>query len=300
MKFHLKSAAKVNLTLDILNRREDGYHELASIVHTIGIWDEIDIEIIPDGEVSFTCSRVDLAGLDNLCVKAVKKWNEATGENVGAKIHLEKRIPTGAGLGGGSGNAAAILLALNRASHNPIAEEKLSEIGAKLGADVPLFLAGGAVLMEGIGEKLTIMARKSGWLLIIKPEKSFSTPEIYRVWDEQKRFSGNATAQMLADWHRVSISKVAANLGNDLQSAASSISGLPRVCSQLLRECGAIGAQMSGSGSACFGLFESENDAKIAAEKLRVELAKDVQLHQSQLFVAPFCAQGVEFAPQNV
>ncbi|RYG70898.1 4-(cytidine 5'-diphospho)-2-C-methyl-D-erythritol kinase, partial [bacterium] len=107
MKYQLKSSAKVNLSLDILSRRPDGYHELASLVHTIGIWDCIDLEITNSGTVEFTCSRSDLAGEDNLCVRSVTLWNKATGQTLGANIHLEKSIPTGAGLGGGSGNAAA-------------------------------------------------------------------------------------------------------------------------------------------------------------------------------------------------
>ena len=292
MKFHLKSAAKVNLTLDILSRRADGYHELASIVHTIGIWDEIDIEIIENGEISFTCNRSELGGDDNLCVKAVKKWHEMTGEKLGAKIHLEKRIPTGAGLGGGSGNAAAILLALNRASQNPLSGEKLNEFGAKLGADVPLFLAGGAVLMEGIGEKISSLENLDGWLLVVKPELSLSTPAIYQTWDQYGWRSRYATAQMLEHWPNLSRS----GLSNDLQRAANILTAIPEQLNLLLLEHDALEAQMSGSGSACFGLFETENDAQIAAGKLQSELAKDVHLRQSQVFVAPFCARGVEFS----
>ncbi|PQV65473.1 4-diphosphocytidyl-2-C-methyl-D-erythritol kinase [Abditibacterium utsteinense] len=296
MKFHLRSAAKVNLTLDILSRRADGYHELASVVHTVGIWDDIDIELTKNQAIEFTCNRGDLAGDDNLCVRAVRKWNEATGDKFGATIHLEKRIPTGAGLGGGSGNAAAILLALNRAATVEVTEETLRNIGAKLGADVPLFLRGGAVLMEGIGEKLTPLAPKTGWLIVIKPQESFSTPEIYRLVDEQNRFSGRAeaTMQMLANWHRDSLSKLAQEMGNDLQLPAQSVSTLPRICTKILREAGALGAQMSGSGSACFGIFETQLEAQQAREKLESELAKLVPLQNSRLFVAPLCARGIE------
>lgn len=296
MKFHLKSAAKVNLTLDILGRRADGYHELASIVHTVGIWDEIEVEFTKNEAISFSCNRAELDGDDNLCVRAIRDWNNATGEDFGARIHLEKRIPTGAGLGGGSGNAAAILLALNHATTGEVAPEKLHEIGEKLGADVPLFLEGGAVLMEGIGEKLSPLSPKSGWVLVIKPQPSFSTPEIYRLWDEQQRFSGRATTQMLANWHRDSLERLGQDLGNDLQLAAQSVSTLPRLCNELLRESGALGAQMSGSGSACFGIFGSEIDAQTAREKLEIALAKLVPLQNSQLFVAPFCARGLEIS----
>lgn len=294
MKFHLKSAAKVNLTLDILSRRADGYHELASIVHTVGIWDEIDLEIHDGGEIAFSCNREELAGDGNLCVRAVRKWNEATGQNRGAQIHLEKRIPTGAGLGGGSGNAAAILLALNRATQNPISSAQLSAIGATLGADVPLFLEGGAVVMEGIGDRLTPLAPLSGWLLVVKPELSLSTPSIYRTWDHGGFESRNDTLNLLEIWNGGDLSGLAARLGNDLERAAAQITLAPARLIEILHQSGALGAQMSGSGSACFALFESETAARDGAQKLRAELAKDVQLRHSNLFVAPFCARGVE------
>ncbi len=296
MKFHLQSAAKVNLTLDILGRRADGYHELASVVHTVGIWDEIELDIHDGGEISFSCSREELAGDDNLCVRAVTKWNEATGANFGARIHLQKRIPTGAGLGGGSGNAAAILLALHLATNHALSWEELPAIYAGLGADVPLFLQGGAVLMEGIGEKLMPLSPLSGWLLIVKPEVSLATPSVYCAWDHGEFESRNDTPLLLQTWSRADLSEVAARLGNDLERAAAQITLAPVRLIELLNQSGALGARMSGSGSACFGLFESEITARDAARKLRGELAKDVQLRSSQLFVAPFCERGVEFS----
>ncbi len=298
MKFHLKSAAKINLTLDILSRRADGYHELASIVHTLGIWDEIELETTTGEAISFSCNVGELSGDDNLCVRAVQMWNEATGDDFGARIHLEKRIPTGAGLGGGSGNAAAILLALNRATTVERTPEKLREIGAKLGADVPLFLEGGAVLMEGIGEKITPLAPLSGWVLVTKPEISFATPAIYRSWDQNQLQSNQDTPCCLEIWgqrdEKSEVRSVAACIGNDLERAAAKISDVPAQLVELLRNCGALGAQMSGSGSACFGIFETEIEAQKGREKLALALAKLVPLQNSQLFVAPFCARGLE------
>lgn len=295
MKLQIRSAAKVNLTLDVLARRADGYHQLASIVHTVGIWDEIEVEICDGGEIAFSCNREELAGEENLCVRAVRQWNHATGENRGARIQLQKRIPTGAGLGGGSGNAAAILLALNRASKNPLSSENLRAIGAKLGADVPLFLQGGAVLMEGIGEKLTPLAPLSGWLLIVKPQLSLSTPAVYRAWDEGDFKSRNDTPQLLEIWSNGDLNRIAANMGNDLERAAAPITDVPARLIELLNRSGAIGARMSGSGSACFALFASQTAARNAAQQLETALAKDVHLRASHLFVAPFSGRGVEF-----
>ncbi len=296
MKFQLQSAAKINFTLDILSRRADGYHELASVVHTIGIWDEIALELSDTGAISFTCSRADLSGEDNLCVRALTTWNEATGARFGARVHLEKRIPTGAGLGGGSGNAAAILLALNHAMETPLPEQRLREVGAKLGADVPLFLRGGAVLMEGIGEKLTPLAPLSGWALIVKPQESFATPTIYRAWDESDFQTRNDTPKLLEIWATGNFAAISGRIGNDLERAAAQMSGLPAQLTGILLGCGAINAQMSGSGSACFGLFESEIAAQEAEAALRAKLAKWVPLYDAQVFVAPLCESGVRIA----
>lgn len=291
MKLRLRSAAKVNLTLDILSRRADGYHELASVVHTVGWWDEISVELWQDGALAFSCNRPELQSADNLCVRAVRLWNEAARENFGARIRLEKRIPTGAGLGGGSGNAAAMLLALQRAAQKPLPGEKLAEIAAKLGADVPLFLRGGALLMQGIGDKTTALSPLAGWLLIFKPELSLSTPAIYRAWDEGAFVTRGDTPALLRNWG--ALHGVAAHLGNDLERAAAQLSVVPARCVALLRETGASGAQMSGSGSACFSLFDTENAARAAEKRLRSELAKDVHPEAAQLFVAPFCETGV-------
>lgn len=297
MKYHLRSSAKVNLSLDILSRRDDGYHELASVVHTVGLWDEITLEVIESGPIEFTCSRPDLGGQDNLCVRAVQLWNKETQSQLGAIIHLEKTIPTGAGLGGGSGNAAAVLLGLNLACGDPVTKDELRIMGAKLGADVPLFLNGGSVLMEGIGDILTPLPPLSGWLLIVKPDASFPTPAIYRTWDEGGFQSVEGSPAMREAVTKHDLQAVGKHLSNDLERAATEISDLPTALNSLLKRYAPLGAQMSGSGSACFALFDEQSAADKAAEQLRPELAKDVHLKQSQVFVAPLCQCGVEVAP---
>jgi 4-diphosphocytidyl-2-C-methyl-D-erythritol kinase len=294
---HLKSSAKVNLSLDILSLRSDGYHELASVVHTIGIWDQINLEVTSDGPVVFSCNRPELAGDDNLCARAVHLWNTETGSHLGANLHLEKVIPVGAGLGGGSGNAAAVLLGLNKACGNQVSAEHLNGMGAKLGADVPLFLGGGSVLMEGIGDRLTPLLPLTGWLVVVKPEVSFSTPSIYRAWDGGEFDSVQGSSQMTRAVAQQDLVDVSNHLSNDLERAAAIISELPNRLVGLIKDSNALGAQMSGSGSACFGIYANEAEAQQAATWLSLELAKDVQLANSQLFVAPFCSRGVEVAP---
>ena len=296
MKFHLRSAAKINLTLDLLARRADGYHELASIVHTVGLYDEITLELARGGAILVECNSAALCGDSNLCARAVRVWNQTTGEGWGARIHLEKSIPTGAGLGGGSGNAAAILLALQRASKIQISAGALEKIGAQLGADVPLFVRGGALLMEGIGEKLTPLAPLQAHVLLVKPAVSLATPPMYRAWDESGFASENRTPALLEAWRAgATLQKLAAGVGNDFARVVNRVSAAPARCTEQLLEVGAQGAQMSGSGAACFGLFDDENAARMAQQKLAPLLAKDVLTQGATTWVAPLVKRGVVF-----
>lgn len=293
MHFPLRSSAKINLSLDILSRRADGYHELASVVHTIGLYDEIELDVTEGGAVSLECEDAELGGEANLCARAVRLWNETTRENLGARIRLKKNIPTGAGLGGGSGNAAAVLLALRRVSNAAISEEELNQIAARLGADVPLFTRGGALSMEGIGEKLTPLTPLEGWIVLVKPAVSLATPPMYRAWDESALESVSATPALLESWG--DLRRVAARLGNDFERVVAELTRAPLRCVELLSEVGALGARMSGSGSACYGLFGGVTTARRAAARLEAALAKDVLTQGAAVWAVPLVARAVEF-----
>ena len=297
MNFRLRSSAKINLSLDILERLPNGYHTLASVVHTIGIWDEMRLQLRPNEPLQLECNRADLGGEDNLCARALHLWNRETGARWGGKIALQKRIPSGAGLGGGSGNAAAMLLALNKTRLDPLDENALAKLGAKLGADVPLFLRGGAILMEGIGEKITPLKPLEGAVLVVKPPISLSTPAVYHAWDEGGFSSENATPALLATFESpfLGVQTVVADLGNDLERAAATLTAAPAHINRILMASGALGAQMSGSGSACFGVFSSETAANVALNPVREKLAKDVLTQGSHCFVAAFSSRAVEF-----
>ena len=296
MKFHLRSAAKINLSLDLLSRRADGYHELASIVHTVGWYDEIELQLTRDERINVSCADADLCGEANLCARAIRAWNAQTGDVWGARVHLTKNIPTGAGLGGGSGNAAAILKALQRATKIQISDGALEKIGAQLGADVPLFVRGGALLMEGIGERLTPLAPLAGWVILVKPAVSLATPPMYRAWDESELTSENRTPALRKLWQPDGVAAVAGALGNDFARVVNELTPAPARCIELLQQAGALGAQMSGSGSACFGLFADENAARQAQQKLEIELAKDVLTQGATTRVAPLVGRAIEFA----
>ena len=241
----------------------------------------------------FHCDNAELQGDDNLCVRAFRAWREATNFQVGASIRLHKNIPFGAGLGGGAGNAAAVLRMAN-ARDGLLSEEELHQIAAKLGADVPLFLGENPVLMEGIGDRLTPVKALEGWVVLLKPREGFSTPAIYRAWDEGQLRSDNGTQALLDVWEKGSIETVAPLLSNDLERAARQVSPLPARCVEALREAGALGARLSGSGSACFGLCSSRSHAQEVQKKVELELAKDVLLGGATTFAVPLVARGVE------
>lgn len=322
------SAAKVNLTLDVLSRRRDGYHELQSVVHAVGLWDTLSFDFEANFNhptaITIGCNRAELRSDNNLCLKAARAWLE-TAQSKGytrpifCHIELTKRIPFGAGLGGGSGNAAATLRAFNHQHRELFSESELLSIGAKVGADVPFFLMGGATLMEGIGDRLSYLPPVSGWLLLVQGTQILSTPAVYGAWDDMQEESQRATAQMLEafentifrnmgltleDVTRPALQKVevasphikciAQALGNDLERAACQL--LPELHSMatFLKDQGAFGAQMTGSGSAVFGLFDDENRAREAARAVHAQHGhKDSPLYLPFIDVAPFCGEAL-------
>lgn len=293
-----RSPAKINLSLDILARREDSYHELQSVVHAIGLFDTVSLDMTSSAGLSFRCSDASLSGDDNLCLKAARAWFQTT-RNLegrrsyfpGVRITLDKKIPSGAGLGGGSSNAAATLLALNEYSDSPLAEAQLLETAATLGADVPLFLKGGCVLMEGIGERLTPLPALDGWVVLICPDQHASTPAVYRRFDELGAESFRSTPALLEVVRAPDLNAVGAQLKNDLQTAAQSLGIDTEWPMELLKKHGAIGACLSGSGAASFGLFASQKDAHEAQAKIRDKANLPPGY---RVFIAPLIDSGCE------
>ena len=180
----VRSYAKINLTLDVLGRRADGYHELATVMQTVDLYDTLSLTTTPDGRVRITCTRPELNGEDNLAVRAAQALRTRCALPQGIGIELQKRIPLAAGLGGGSSNAAAVLLALQQEWKLPFSSSDLLTIAADLGSDVPFFLSGGLALCKGRGEHIMPLAshwpRNMRWLLLLKPAISVSTAAVFR------------------------------------------------------------------------------------------------------------------------
>lgn len=263
------ACAKVNLTLYVGRRRADGYHDVTSVMQTVSLCDTVTVERC-GGEDRLRCALpVTEKPEDNLCMRAVAAFGAALGEPVApVTVTLDKRIPTQAGLGGGSSDAAAVLRAMRTLFAPHLTDEALETIGAALGSDVPFFIRGGTALAKGRGEQVSpLPAMKSGWLVVVKPEESYSTAAMYRRLDEIDRPApppADLTPALAAD----DVQAVAAALYNSFEDALPENSAVASIRSALTAA-GALGALLSGSGSAVFGLFDSETAARNAAETLR-------------------------------
>ncbi len=248
--YDLPAPAKVNLFLHIVGRRADGYHLLQSVFMLIDWCDRLHIERSHDG----TIARVDLqAGAlpeDDLCVRAARALQQATGCTQGARITLDKRLPTQAGLGGGSSDAATTLLALNRLWGLKLRRAELARIGLGLGADVPFFIGGRNAWVEGIGEQITPITLPAGRLVVVKPQGGASTPQIFAS-PSLKRDSETATMRGFAANSLLDLKACMAFGRNDLQPVAQTLCPEVSDCIDWLASQG-LSARMSGSGTAVF------------------------------------------------
>lgn len=264
-----RAYAKINLTLDVLRRREDGYHDIRTVMQTISLCDDVEINVDTGKPWLLTC---DAAGIPcderNLAWKAARAFFDRLGrEPDGIAIRITKRIPSEAGLAGGSADAAAVLRALNRWADDPLSVDELCAVGARVGSDVPFCILGGTALAEGRGERLTkLPAAPELHLVVCKPPLAFSTPALYKRLDSIAIGKRPDTDAMLAALHRGDCEQIASLLCNVFEQAVSD----PQIetLKQKLRSHGALGAIMTGSGSAVFGVFPCLNCAKAACEAL--------------------------------
>lgn len=276
--------AKVNLTLDVLDKRDDGYHDIRSIMQTISIRDDIEIDV-DTGKP--WCIKCDKEGIPtdgrNLAWKAAKVFfDELGGEPDGLEIRITKRIPSEAGLAGGSADAAAVLRALNRWKDYPLSIAALAELGAKVGSDVPFCVLCGTALAEGRGERLTVLpASPEIFYVVCKPELSFSTPALYAKLDGIAIAKRPDVTAMRAALQRGDFEAIGANLCNVFEQAAIPEHPELNYLKSILMTYGAYGALMTGSGSAVYGIFDSFEYAVVACTMLKenfpqVFIAKNV------------------------
>lgn len=264
--------AKVNLTLDVLGKRSDGYHDLKSVMQTISMRDDIELQIGTGKPWSLSCDKEGIPCDErNLAWKAAKVYCEAMGKDPdGIHIHITKRIPSEAGLGGGSADAAAVLRALNRHYGDPLSILALAELGAQVGSDVPFCVVGGTVMCEGRGERLRKLPDMPDCVfVVVKPEFSSSTPELYRKIDERSIAKRPDNQAMESALLAGDLSKVAQNLCNVFDPVVTEDHLELNYLKSLFYNYGAIGYQMTGSGSAVFGIVSEFEIAAVICDMVR-------------------------------
>jgi len=260
----LRACAKVNLGLEVLRRREDGYHELRTILQTVDFGDELSFQQADSG-IRLTTNDPSLGtGRDNLVYRAASLLAENAGYRGGAFIHLEKRVPPGKGLGGGSSDAAATLVALDRLWNTRAAPQDLHRLAASIGMDVPFFLHGGTALAVSRGDEVYPLEAEADLpIVLILPDFSISTAEAYGNLRLTKREAGLKLLHFA--WNLPEVRVGLRDLVNDLESAAGDRFDSIQEYKRLLLDLGATSSMMSGSGSSVFGIFHDEASAGDAA-----------------------------------
>jgi 4-diphosphocytidyl-2-C-methyl-D-erythritol kinase len=266
----LRAPAKVNLRLDILGMRPDGYHEIKTWIYPISLADELHIERVKTPEITISCS---LPGLplneENLAYRAAALFITENGLSEGVRIEIIKHIPLAAGLGGGSSDAAAVLKAMNILWGKKIPAEGLMELGTRIGADCPFFVVGQGALMGGKGERvLAILPLLKAWLVLINPGLPLATKDVYQQgkWGLTKE-EGDTRISMPPQ----ELEKMGKFLRNDLEGPALELLPVIGTIKKRLREAGTSGVLMTGSGPTVFGLFGKEAEARQAARNLKME-----------------------------
>jgi 4-diphosphocytidyl-2-C-methyl-D-erythritol kinase len=265
----LRAFAKVNYALDVLGLRADGYHEVITVMQSISLTDEVELCCAAAGfDLSLEPEEVEIGPQErNTTYLAWKALQRLTGKELPVKVTLRKEIPAGAGLGGGSANAAAVLVGLDELFGLGLRVDELRGIGAGIGADVPFCISGGTALGEGVGEILTpLPAPPAHHLVVAKPSRSADTAGIYRAYDEAETESINSVKPVVSALLSYNLPALAAAVGNDLASVTRGI--IPEVArlGRTLLASGALGASMSGSGTAVFGIFHDAEAAGLAED----------------------------------
>ena len=277
----VKALAKINLGLDVVRRREDGYHEVRMVMQTIHLFDRLEISRNDSGRITMETNLSFLpTNENNLVYKAAKLLQDEFAIKDGVHVWLHKYIPVAAGMAGGSTDAAAVLYGMNRIFELGLTKEQLMERGVKIGADVPYCIMRGTALAEGIGEKLTKLAPMVKCpVLIAKPQISVSTKFVYENLKLNENTIHPDIDRLVADISEGDLTKIAADMGNVLETVTIPEYPVIAEIKENMMQNGAVNAMMSGSGPTVFGLFADESTAVKAYEAMkRSNLAKQVYL----------------------
>lgn len=268
IKLYTKALGKINLSLDVVNKRPDGYHDLRMIMQTVELHD--DIYISKADKISVVCEN-SLVPEDesNLAYRAAKALCEHTGQDLKVQITIKKNIPVAAGMAGGSSDAAAVLKGMNKLFSLMIDIEELKKIGNKLGADVPYCLCGGTMLAEGTGNILTPLTPFNGVsLVLVKPKVEVSTAWVFKNYKDAEIDVRPDTGKLIDALERGNFNDVGTNMANVLESVTIKKHPVIQKIKNELLSYGALGSLMSGSGPTVFGIFEDFKNAQKAYNKI--------------------------------
>lgn len=285
----LKSRAKVNLSIDVLGKREDGYHLVEMIMQTIDLYDKLKITEIEENSILIKSNSLDIPlNEDNIMYKAVNLLRDQFNIEKGIEISIEKNIPVAAGMAGGSSNAAAVLVGLNKLWNLGLSESELKDIGLKLGADVPFCITGGSALAEGIGEELTNIKGLPEDLniLVCKPNIFVSTKEIYQSLNMDKVKRRPKNKELIDALQKEDVKFISENMVNVLEEVTSlKYSEIGQIEDVMIKN-KALGSMMSGSGPTVFGLFDNKDCA--------IKAKEDLQAKYNQVYLVKSSNKGVE------
>ena len=261
----LSAPAKINYLLDVTGKRPDGYHDLRMIMQRVDLCDTITLTLADSPGINVTCSSKGAPdGPDNIAWKAARALLDRAESDTGVTIGIVKNIPVAAGLGGGSSDAASVLMGMNELLHLGLTDQQLMEIGGTLGADVPFFIFKNTALAEGIGDKFTPLPKMPKcWILLVNPGVHVSTAWVYRSLQLTNRGDLNKLPKFFE-----SVEDVVSILSNDLESVT--IPAFPVIAEIKARliDLGAVGSMMSGSGPTVFGVFRSFDAAEAARREV--------------------------------
>ncbi len=270
MEIKILAPAKINLTLDVLGKRNDGYHEIATVMQAVDLYDTITLSDNDSENVTISCNYEDVPCDDsNICAKSAYRFFEYCKMDIkGVHIDIDKKIPTQAGLAGGSSDGAAVIFGLNKLFNVNLTMSEMCDIAGKVGADIPFCLVGGTMLATGIGTELKQLPPfECEQLLICKPDTvSVSTAQAYKMVDALNPHMPY-TDKMVIALENNDMQKIITTLSNDFETALQ----IPEVneIKSIMQNCNANGSVMSGSGSAVYGIFTSENDAQKCCDVLK-------------------------------
>ncbi len=267
----LKAFAKVNYALDVLGLRDDGYHDIRTVMQSISLADEIEVEPAESGfDLTIEPAETDVGPKEkNTVYAAWRELSEEARSPLPARVRLYKKIPSGAGLGGGSADAAAVLVALNELFDLDFDAERLRSVGLRVGADVPFCVSGGTALGEGVGELLTpLSAAPDHRLVVVRPTEAANTAEVYRAYDSRPAQSILYSDSVVKSIEAGDAVELGAGVGNALSPVTREIVPTVRRLEESLLDAGSLGAAMSGTGTSVYGIFADEGAANIAMGSL--------------------------------